>query len=151
MKSIEEEVQQKKWHNDQHKAVINILFTYHVFKENMSSLLKPYKISFQQYSVLRILRASDPKGISSVFIQNKLIDRKSDVSRLINRIEKLGLIERRQNREDKRISEIYLTLRGLELLGQIRVIDKFYKDKMPQKLSDEDAQLLSALLDKSRI
>jgi len=42
-------------------------------------------------------------------------------------------------------------LRGLELLGQIRVIDKFYKDKMPQKLSDEDAQLLSALLDKSRI
>jgi DNA-binding MarR family transcriptional regulator len=147
MKSIEEEVQQKKWHNDQHKAVINILFTYHVFKENMSSLLKPYKISFQQYNVLRILRASHPKGISSVFIQN----RKSDVSRLINRIEKLGLIERRQNREDKRISEIYLTLRGLELLGQIRVIDKFYKDKMPQKLSDEDAQLLSALLDKSRM
>ena len=81
----------------------------------------------------------------------QLIDRKSDVSRLINRIEKLGLIERRQNREDKRIWEIYLTLRGLELLGQIRVIDKFYKDKMPQKLSDEDAQLLSALLDKSRM
>ena len=74
-----------------------------------------------------------------------------DRKQFFDGVEKLGLIERRQNRDDKRISEIYLTLRGLELLGQIRVIDKFYKDKMPQKLSDEDAQLLSALLDKSRM
>jgi DNA-binding MarR family transcriptional regulator len=100
---------------------------------------------------LRILRGAHPLGLSSARIQEKLIDRKSDVSRLINRIEKLGLIERRQNKKDKRVSEVFLTLRGLEILGQIRVIDKFYKDKMPLKLTDEEAQLLSALLDKSRM
>jgi len=151
MKSIEEEVHQKKWHNNHHKAVINILYTYHFIKENMASLLRPYKISFQQYNVLRILRGAHPLGLSSANIQEKLIDRKSDASRLINRIEKLGLIERRQNKKDKRVSEVFLTLRGLEILGQIRVIDKFYKDKMPLKLTDEEAQLLSALLDKSRM
>ena len=94
MKSIEEEVHQKKWHNNHHKAVINILYTYHFIKENMASLLRPYKISFQQYNVLRILRGAHPLGLSSVHIQEKLIDRKSDVSRLINRIEKLGFIEK---------------------------------------------------------
>lgn len=151
MKSIEEEIQQKKWHNDHHKAVINIFYTYHVLKENMSSLLKPYKISFQQYNVLRILRGAHPMGLSSASICEKLIDRKSDVSRLINRIQILGLIERRQNKKDKRISEIFLTLRGLEILGQIRAIDNFYKEKMPIKLTDEEAQLLSVLLDKTRM
>ena len=95
------------------------------------------KIRKQENPLVTVIipRSPNSPSIDGVFIQNKLIDRKSDVSRLINRIEKLGLIERRQNKEDKRISEIYLTLRGLELLGQIRVIDKFYKDKMPQKLT----------------
>jgi DNA-binding MarR family transcriptional regulator len=62
----------------------------------------------------------------------------------------LGFVERKGSKEDRRVTHIFLTLRGLELLGQIRSVDKFTKDELPKRLSTEEAQLLSALLDKVR-
>jgi DNA-binding MarR family transcriptional regulator len=88
--------------------------------------------------------------MASARIRERLLDKTSDVSRLIDRLEKSKLIERQTSKEDKRITEIYLTLRGLELLGQIRSVDKLHKVQLPKSLNDEEAQLLSALLDKMR-
>ena len=60
-KSIQEEIQQRNWHNDQQVAVINILYTYHWVKGRISEALAPYKITMQQYNVLRILRGAHPR------------------------------------------------------------------------------------------
>jgi DNA-binding MarR family transcriptional regulator len=79
-----------------------------------------------------------------------LLDRTSDVSRLVDRMVKLGYVERRASQEDARVKKIFLTLRGLELLGQIRSVDKFTKEDLPKRLTDQEAQTLSALLDKVR-
>ncbi|MDG1252517.1 MAG: MarR family transcriptional regulator [Schleiferiaceae bacterium] len=150
MKSLQEEIQQRKWQNDQQLALINVLYTYHWLKDQMSEALRPYKITMQQYNVLRILRGSHPQGMAAARIRERLLDKTSDVSRLLDRLVVNNLVERQASKEDKRITEIYLTLRGLEILGQIRSVDKLHKEQLPKTLNDEDAQLLSALLDKMR-
>lgn len=150
MKSLQEEIQQRKWQNDQQLALINVLYTYHWLKDQMSEALRPYKITMQQYNVLRILRGSHPQGMAAARIRERLLDKTSDVSRLLDRLIVNNLVERQASKEDKRITEIYLTLRGLEILGQIRSVDKLHKEQLPKTLNDEDAQLLSALLDKMR-
>lgn len=150
MKSLQDEIQQRKWQNDQQLALVNVLFTYHWLKDQMTEALKPYKITMQQYNVLRILRGAHPEGMASARIRERLLDKTSDVSRLIDRLEKSKFIERQTSKEDKRVVEIFLTLRGLELLGQIRSVDKLHKVQLPKSLNDEEAQLLSALLDKMR-
>ncbi|MDA8787365.1 MarR family transcriptional regulator [Schleiferiaceae bacterium] len=150
MKSLQEEIQQRKWQNDQQLALINVLYTYHWLKDQMTEALKPYKITMQQYNVLRILRGAHPDGMAAARIRERLLDKTSDVSRLLDRLEKNNLVERQASKDDKRMSEIFLTLRGLEILGQIRSVDKLHKEQLPKSLNDEEAQLLSALLDKMR-
>jgi DNA-binding MarR family transcriptional regulator len=83
-------------------------------------------------------------------IRERLLDKTSDVSRLVDRLVKLGYVERKGSKDDRRVTRIFLTLRGLELLGQIRSVDKFTKEELPKRLTAEEAQLLSALLDKVR-
>ena len=150
MKSLQEEIQQRKWQNDQQLALINVLYTYHWLKDQMTEALKPYKITMQQYNVLRILRGAHPDGMAAARIRERLLDKTSDVSRLLDRLEKNNLVERQASKDDKRMSEIFLTLRGVEILGQIRSVDKLHKEQLPKSLNDEEAQLLSALLDKMR-
>ena len=150
MKSLQEEIQQRKWQNDQQLALINVLYAYHWLKDQMTEALKPYKITMQQYNVLRILRGAHPDGMAAARIRERLLDKTSDVSRLLDRLEKNNLVERQASKDDKRMSEIFLTLRGLEILGQIRSVDKLHKEQLPKSLNDEEAQLLSALLDKMR-
>lgn len=97
-----------------------------------------------------MLRAAHPEGLVAGVIRSGLLDRTSDVSRLVDRMVKLGYVERRAIQEDGRVKKIFLTLRGLELLGQIRSVDKFTKEDLPKRLTDQEAQTLSALLDKVR-
>ena len=110
-KSIQEEIQQRNWHNDQQVAVINILYTYHWVKGRISEALAPYKITMQQYNVLRILRGAHPEGLAIGVIRERLLDKTSDVSRLVDRLVKLGFVERKGSKEDRRVTHIFLTLR----------------------------------------
>jgi hypothetical protein len=107
MKSLQEEIQQRKWQNDQQLALVNVLFTYHWLKDRMSEALKPYKITMQQYNVLRILRGSHPKGMAAARIRERLLDKTSDVSRLLDRLEKLNFVERQNSPEDKRVTDLF--------------------------------------------
>lgn len=149
-KSIQEEFPRRKWHSNQQVAVTNIIFTNHWIKARIGRALDPYKITMQQYNALRLLRAAHPEGLVAGVIRSGLLDRTSDVSRLVDRMVKLGYVERRAIQEDGRVKKIFLTLRGLELLGQIRSVDKFTKEDLPKRLTDQEAQTLSALLDKVR-
>jgi len=126
-------------------AVINILYTYQWLKGRISTALAPYKITMQQYNVLRILRGAHPEGLAIGVIRERLLDKTSDVSRLVDRLVKLGYVERKGSKDDRRVTRIFLTLRGLELLGQIRSVDKLTKDELPKRMTDEEAHAVERL------
>ena len=83
-KSIQEEIQQRNWHNDQQVAVINILYTYHWVKGRISEALAPYKITMQQYNVLRILNGVFPGSHSRGEIARRMVRRAPDLTRMLD-------------------------------------------------------------------
>ncbi len=116
--------------------------------EKIRNVLKPYKITLQQYNVLRILKgASEP--ISTCIIRERMIDKMSDASRMVSRLEQKGLVVRKSCNIDKRLLDVSLSDKGVELLGQIEANIQ-QMDLVMCNLSKEEAQLLSSLLDKIR-
>jgi len=112
-------------------------------------LIKPYGITLQQYNVLRILRGQFPNYTSLCSIQERLIDKMSDTSRIIERLEIKYLIEKYASRKDRRAVDIRITQIGLDLLKKMDALDQSYNQLLGH-ISDEEALQLSDLLDKFR-
>jgi DNA-binding MarR family transcriptional regulator len=107
-----------------------------------------FNLTVQQFNILRILRGQHPNSTSATEIKVRMLDKNSDVSRLLDRLLAKKVISKRVSPNDKRAADVNLTEEGLELL---KAIDK----KQNQidnvlTLTDEEALLLSDLLDKSR-
>lgn len=147
--TIEEEIQQSKFKSPHQKAVLNLLFTANWIQNKQRELFEPYGITNQQYNILRILRGQHPKSISGAEIKNRMLDKNSDVSRLLDRLIGKKLIVKTQCPEDKRASNISIDTSGLELLQKLDA-DINNLDKQLILLSKEEAIQLSSLLDKCR-
>lgn len=145
---IEEEIQQTKpFPSPQIKAIVNLSFTAAWISSQQSNLLKPYGISTQQYNILRILRGMYPKPATVKLLIERMIDKNSNASRLVEKLKKKGLVERRTCEEDRRQVDVIITQDGLILLEELtEVIDSLKKIS----LTDEEALQLSDLLDKMR-
>ena len=116
----------------------------------MRLYLKPYKITAQQFNVLRILRGQHPNPISTNEIRNRMLDRMPDTSRIVDRLHKQGLLERKTCKADKRLVDVCITEAGLKLLADI---DKTIGDNIGKSLpglTEAEAKTLSDLLDKAR-
>lgn len=147
--NIEEEIKQTKFRNVQQKAILNILFTSNWIQNKQKDFFEPYGITGQQYNILRILRGQHPNQISGAEIKNRMLDKNSDVSRLLDRLIGKNLVVKSQCPNDKRASNISISEAGLELLLKLDgAIDSQESQLMP--LSPEEASMLSSLLDKSR-
>ena len=131
------------------KSLLNILFTAGWIKNHMQRRLKPYGLSPEQFNVLRILRGANPDSLCVKDITCKMIDRNSNTTRILDKLESKGLIEKRQSEMDRREYRIYLSEAGYTLLAQIDLEfpDDFYGFA---KMSDANADELSQLLDKLR-
>jgi DNA-binding MarR family transcriptional regulator len=148
MKPIEEEIQQKKFRSVFHKAVINVIYTCKWLESKQHVYFKSFGITGQQYNILRILKGQHPKSISATEIKSRMLDRNSDVSRILDRLVLKNLITKNTCPDDKRASDVLITEEGLNLLKQI---DKNELEINPIKsLTTEEATLLSDLLDKCR-
>ena len=146
---IEEEIKQNSFRGPHQKASINLLFTYHWLINRHKDFFKPYGITLQQYNMLRILRGQHPKSISGADIKARMLDKNSDVSRLLDRLLAKKLAVKSQCPSDKRAADILITDKGLELLKQIDLhIDEL--DSTLGSLTEEEAAQQSTLLDKSR-
>lgn len=146
---IEEEVKQKKFRNEQHKAIINLFFTNNWVSSQIKDLLKPHQITLQQYNVLRILNGQAPNEVSIQDIKERMLDKMPDVSRIIERLRKQKLIEKHTNSTDKRSVKVTISQKGKDLLENLR----HYHEKMDQTLhglTQEEAMQLNQLLDKIR-
>ena len=147
MKKIEEEIQQQKFTSIYQKAVINLIYTSNWLQNRQQEFFKTFGVTGQQYNILRILKGQYPKSISATEIKGRMLDRNSDVSRLLDRLAAKHLITRRTCPKDKRASDVLITERGLALLKQISRLPR--QDRI-LSLSEEEAANLSDLLDKAR-
>ena len=147
---IEDSIQQKQsFRNAYHKAIVNLIYTNYWVLEKLKKHLKPYGITMQQYNVLRILDGAK-KPLSTCIIRRRLIDKMSDASRLVLRLSQKGLVSREPSINDKRYVDVRLTTEGLELLKKVESCVECV-DNILVNLNEEEAMLLSNLLDKARL
>jgi DNA-binding MarR family transcriptional regulator len=145
---IEEEIKQPKFRDAYHKAVVNLIFTSNWLQSKNQDFFKSYGITAHQFNLLRILKGQHPNSISATEIKSRLLDKNSDVSRMLDRLISKNLILKRACPKDKRAFDVLITDEGLEVL---KSMEKF----LPQRdrileLSEEEAMQLSDLLDKCR-
>jgi DNA-binding MarR family transcriptional regulator len=146
--AIEEEIKQQKFKSDHQKALINLLYTASWVQGKQQDFFKSFKITAQQFNILRILKGQHPQSISATEIKSRMLDRNSDVSRLLDRLVGKELVTKRTCPNDKRATDVNIAEAGLELL---KTLDK-YQSQIDGVLSltEEEAGQLSNLLDKSR-
>ncbi|KOY53195.1 MarR family winged helix-turn-helix transcriptional regulator [Polaribacter dokdonensis] len=128
------------------KALINIKYTSNWLNSQENEFFKPYGISPQQYNILRILRGAKAK-MKVQIVKDRMIERAPNATRLMDKLCDKNLIERERCESDRRVVYVKITNQGLELLS---TIDDNKNLSFLEKLSDEEAETLSNLLDKIR-
>lgn len=147
MKKIEEEIQQRTFRSNVQKAGINLIYTSNWLQARQQDFFKSFGITGQQFNILRILKGQHPKSISATEIKNRMLDRNSDVSRLLDRLALKHLIIRNTCPKDKRAYDVSITGEGLALLKEV---SKTHKQDTLLSLTEGEAAALSDLLDKAR-
>lgn len=146
---LEEEIKQEKFDDERIKATINVLFTASWLNHRISTHLKKYGLYHEQFNALRILRGQFPKAISQREILCRMLDRSSNLTRIIARLKEKKLVQVNKSDTDRREYQISITQKGLDLLAEI---DKdFELNSVPVSgLGVSEAFHLNALLDKMR-
>lgn len=146
---IEKEIKQITFKDERQKAIINILYTSHFLEEQIRSFLQPEGLTHQQFNVLRILRGSYPKPLSTLQIRERMIDKMSDTSRIVERLVKKELVQKKICPSDKRLVDVQITLLGL---GKLETLDKTEENllSITNNLNKEKLSKLSNLLDELR-
>ncbi|HNP20674.1 MAG TPA: MarR family transcriptional regulator [Panacibacter sp.] len=146
--SLEESIQQPTFRNENLKSMVNILYTQSWLEERIKKFLQQENITMQQYNILRILRGAK-KPLSTMQIRERMLDRMSDTSRVVDRMILKALVEKKLNKKDKRLVDVTITESGLKLLGKLDEKNKDLDDIM-SNLSEAEMKLLNHLLDKLR-
>jgi DNA-binding MarR family transcriptional regulator len=145
-----EEAIKAKFPNSVHKAVVNVMFTSNWLRDQQAQVFSEYDLLPQHFNVLRILLGKHPQPVSPGAIKEVMIDKGTDVTRLLNKLEERGLIERRICLENRRMIDVLLTAGGLALANELSVKVKETTSPYHEQLTPEEAELLSQLLDKLR-
>lgn len=145
---IEDELKSK-FRNEYHKVIVNLMLTNSRMGECFQHTIKQYDITPTQYNVLRILRGQNQKPVSIGLIKERMIDRNSDVSRILERLVQKELIERTENCDDRRQKDVVISKAGLDLLKEIDHWERAM-DKRVNHLSEAEVKKLNDLLDKIR-
>jgi len=147
--SIEKDIQQPRFANSRHKALINILYTYGWALERIKKILSHHGITHQQFNILRILRGSYPKPLSTLQIRERMLDKMSDTSRIVDRLILKGLAEKTTSAKDHRLVDVLITEKGEAVLREIDEGPDIVLEVM-NNVSEEEMDQLSHLLDKVR-
>lgn len=146
---IEDEIKGR-FRNEYHKGLINLSYTSRKLSYVFYCELRKHGITEQQYNVLRILRGfSSESPLSIGFIKERMLDRDSDVSRLVDRLFNNGYLTRFEDKDDRRKKSVEITEKGTNLLNSMLIIE-LEGDKLLQHLTIEEVNLLNELLDKIR-
>jgi len=146
---IEEEIKQKEFKNPYYKAILNVRLTESWLSTQINQTLKPFGISQEQYNVLRILKGQYPKPSPLQLISERMVNRMSNATRLVEKLRQGGYVSRQECPTNRRRVDILLTKKGIALLDDIRPQLEATMDTM-KNLSEREADQLNDLLDKLR-
>ncbi|MEY3873650.1 MAG: hypothetical protein RL363_371 [Bacteroidota bacterium] len=145
---IEKEIQQTNFRNEFQKLAINLLYTANWLNERISRMLLKEEITQQQYNILRILRGSD-HPLSTLQIRERMLDKMSDTSRIVDRLICKELVQKNACQSDKRLVDIILTEKGLKLVNKLDSLD-VQLDALLSGLDENEATMTNQILDKLR-
>jgi DNA-binding MarR family transcriptional regulator len=145
---IQEDISQSKFRNEYQKAGINMIYTFNWITEQMKNLFEKYGLTSQQFNILRILRGAG-QPLSTLQIRQRMLDKMSDTSRIVDRLIIKGLVKKVTSKTDKRLVDVSITDKGKKLLAKL---DEHQEemDKTLGNLSEAEAKTLNKLLDKIR-
>ena len=148
--SINEVIKQDEFSSEQQRLVMNIIFTGNHLSASSNRLFKKYDLTNQQFNVLRILRGQNGTAITVKNIESRMLDRSSNVSRLIDKLLKKRLVERIPSCEDRRRVDINVTQKGLDLLRSMDVDVRAMEFACLDCVHEEQAVLANQILDQLR-
>ena len=145
---IENDINQTRFRNEHQKAAINLIYTYNWVTEKLKCIFEREDITSQQFNILRILRGAG-QPLSTLQIRQRMLDKMSDTSRIVDRLVLKGLVKKNVCANDKRLVDVYITDKGKKLLEKL---DKYNEemDGVFGNITDADAKALNRILDKIR-
>ena len=147
--SLEKDISQRTFRNDYQKGVINLIYTYNWMNEKLKSFFGKEDITPQQFNILRILRgAATP--ISTLQIRQRMLDKMSDTSRIVDRLITKALVKKMVCPGDKRMVDVTITAKGKKLLEKLDAFE-LTMDAIAGSLTEADAKNVNKLLDKMRL
>ena len=146
---IDRDIRQSKFRNEHQKAGVNLLYTYGWVMERTKELFASEDITPQQFNILRILRGSYPQPLSTLQIRERMLDKMSDTSRIVERMVSKNLVKKAVSEKDKRMVDVVITPEGSELLQNLDRRNEEL-DAVVNHLSDQELETLNNLLDKLR-
>ena len=147
---IEEIIKSTKAISTSKKTVLNILYTQNVVSEKFTEVLKPYDLSGEQYNVLRILRGQQSKPTNMCDIQERMLAKTSNTTRLVDKLLLKDLVTREVCSENRRKMEITITQKGLDLLNELDPKVENHENVFSKNLSQHELEQLNYLLEKFR-
>jgi DNA-binding MarR family transcriptional regulator len=147
---IEEAIQQKRFRSEYQKLVVNLLYSASWLQQFSNQLLRPYGISQEQFNILRILRGMHPEPATVKLLTERMIDKMSNASRLVEKLRVKGLVERHECPLDRRRVDVSITQKGLDLIEKASLAMDTQGDAQMANLSTVEAAALNELLDKMR-
>ncbi len=146
---LEQAIKQDEFSRGQRLA-LNLIYTFNWVKSQQKEYFSQYDITSQQFNVLRILRGRYPGSYSTSDIRDRMLDKMSDASRIVDRLVKKGLLERTTSKNDRRLVDIKISDKGLKLLERLDETIDAHIMKPFKNLSVQEKKTLDALLDKMR-
>jgi len=146
--SIEKDISQRKFTSEYQKAMVNLVYTHNWMMEKMKLFFEKADLTTQQFNILRILRgAGEP--LSTLQIRQRMLDKMSDTSRIVDRLIKKGLTKKVICKSDRRLVDVTITEKGLKLLENLDEMQPDL-DRIIQSINESEARELNNLLDKIR-
>lgn len=145
---IEKDISQSNFRNEFQKAAVNLIYTFNWLNEKMKIFFDRHDITPQQFNILRILRGAG-KPLSTLQIRQRMLDKMSDTSRIVDRLVVKGLVRKAISNTDKRLVDVSITTKGRQLLEQLDSYEE-EMDAIFNKLTKEEAHQLNELFDKLR-
>jgi len=146
---LEDDIKQKKFSSVYQKALININFTSIWLLSRQNQILKPHNVSIQQFNILRILKGQHPKPVPLKLLTERMIDRMSNTSRLVEKLRVKGLVRREICLKNRRRVDIIITEKGIKFLEKLSSLIDQEIDRL-KIISKQEATELNRILDKLR-
>ncbi|MBK7668995.1 MAG: MarR family transcriptional regulator [Sphingobacteriaceae bacterium] len=147
---LEDEIKQSKFESSYQKAIINIIYTSNWLRDQQMDVFRAFDVLPQHYNVLRIIKGKHPKPCSPGEIKEVMLDKGNDVTRLVDKLVKKGLVKRNLCESNRRKIDITITEKGVTFIKEISDPMKKQLSVIKKLVSEKEAEQLSDILDKIR-